>query len=170
MRSEYQPPPDVQAQIDEIEARRAREPVAQYEVPASTAPAGSARIDRDLLVEISVKLERALLSSDEVGVRFGVFVRENREAVQQFLASLREPKMPGDVHVEQLLGAVAGAWKHHAALHAIVAADIYNQAVVMVGRAKRSRFIDDEVESFVRVNALLMTTREGAAGVEEEGT
>lgn len=157
-RIEYQAPPEVQAQIDEIEKHRAREPAARYEVPASTSPAEPGRIDRDLLVEISVKLERAFLSSDAVGVRFGIFIEENREAVEVFMRSLREPKAPGDVHVGQLLAAVAGAWKHHAALHAIVAADIYNQAVVMTGHARRTRFIDDEVESFVRVNSLLLST------------
>jgi hypothetical protein len=159
IRVEYQPPPDVQRQIDEVEARRANEPAAaHYKVTPSSEPLVASRIDRDLLVEISVKLERAFVASAAVSASFSAFVRKNSEAMVDFVRSLREQKEPDAVRVNQLLAALATAWTHHTALHTMVAIDIYNQAVAMTGEARRTRFINEEVESFVRVVELVATT------------
>lgn len=160
----------MQRQIDERIARVQEAPslgeVGKH--PGSVALTDGP-LEQNLLVGIAVKLECAFLASPVCAHRLRTFARDHRDAVQEFARSLSEAQAPEEVRIESLWKAVSNAWVNHAGLHALVAGDIYNKAIVITDPERRTRLIDKEVSEFIRVREIMLSAGEGSPASVRNG-
>lgn len=160
-RVEYQPPPEVQRQIDEhiAQSHAGPSPAASELVRIQKSEDDRvnklaperASLDGVLLARIVMALEREFQRSLACRISTARFRAVNREAIMDEVRAIAKSNQPGDTMVEPLWKAIASSWRRHSSYHALIAAGIYDKAVRFSNTDRREQCISDEVRDFIRL-------------------
>lgn len=115
----------------------------------ATAPESAREVDGSLLTEISLRLVKRMLETLEFGVAAVRFYAEQQVAIREVLQDVRDGKVAETEAFLPLIRNLQSTFLQTVLTITVAGAAIYNGATRRGTKSARTRFVNEEVESFV---------------------
>lgn len=113
------------------------------------APESAREVDGSLLTEISLRLVKRMLETLEFGVAAVRFYAEQQVAIREVLKDVRDGKVAETEAFLPLIRNLQSTFLQTVLTISVAGAAIYNGASRRGTKSARTRFVNDQVESFV---------------------